>query len=270
MSRSVSTLKRTKKKQKTPDKMPKCEQESDVDILTDEYESDIEFQNIIPFSDSSSSDCSDTDIDEEQGVPLKWTKLLKHHGNVEFTGPPSGATEDYSDRQRKLKNDPYWSDAKYKVITEEDIKAYFGIRILMGINKLPQLLDYWSTNPSMRNERIASTMSRQKFLTIQRYFHINDPTQDPTRLKDHDVAKKKLERDPLFKVSPLMEAMRENSMTKYNMHQNISVDEAMIKCHGQHSSIVGAPNKPAKRGFKIFVCADAVSGYLWNFQVYLR
>ena len=44
----------------------------------------------------------------------------------------------------------------------------------------------------------------------------------------------------------------------------------MIKCHGQHSGIVGAPNKPAKRGFKIFVAADVVSGYLGNFQVYMR
>ena len=34
--------------------------------------------------------------------------------------------------------------------------------------------------------------------------------------------------------------------------------------------LFGAPNKPAKRGFKICVAADGVSGYLWNSQVYMR
>ena len=59
-------------------------------------------------------------------------------------------------------------------------------------------------------------------------------------------------------------------MMLYNLHHEIAVDGAMIRCHGQHYGIVGAPNKPAKRGFKSFVAADGGSGYLWNFQVYMR
>ena len=59
-------------------------------------------------------------------------------------------------------------------------------------------------------------------------------------------------------------------MALYNLHKEITVDETMIKCHGEPSGIVGAQNKRAKRGFKIFVAADGVSGYLWNYQVYMR
>ena len=171
-------------------------------------------------------------------------------------------------RRAKIKN-TFWSET-CEGFDASDIKAYIGIRMIMALNQLPCLDDYWSSNPALQNQLISRTMSRNRFKLIQRYFHVNDPLKDPTRLKNKEAAKEALTKDPLFKISPLMEKVRMRSMEKYNLHQEISVDEAMIKCHGQHWSIVGAPNKPAKRGFKIFVVADAVSGYLWNFQVYIR
>lgn len=172
-------------------------------------------------------------------------------------------------RRKKTKNDK-WSDEYVREVTTEDMKAYIGIRMIMAIDPKPSLDDYWSANPALGNQKVIQTMSRRRFQSIQRYFHINDPKNDPTRMADKTKAKEILERNPLYKVSPLMEAVRKKSMALYNLHQEIAVDEAMIKCHGQHYGIVGAPNKPAKRGFKIFVAADGVSGYLWNFQVYMR
>ena len=41
----------------------------------------------------------------------------------------------------------------------------------------------------------------------------------------------------------------------------------MIQCFGQHWGIVGAPNKPAKRGFKVFVLADGETAYMANFEI---
>ena len=46
------------------------------------------------------------------------------------------------------------------------------------------------------------------------------------------------------------------------------MDESMVKCHGRHKGIIGAPNKPAKKSFKDFVVGE--NGYLSNFEVYLR
>ena len=43
---------------------------------------------------------------------------------------------------------------------------------------------------------------------IQRYFHVNDPTNDPTRMADKENGKEILAKDPLYKVSPLMEGIR--------------------------------------------------------------
>ena len=44
----------------------------------------------------------------------------------------------------------------------------------------------------------------------------------------------------------------------------------MIKFHGKHSGVVGAPNKPAKRGYKIYTVADGHTGYIWDFEIYMR
>ena len=113
-------------------------------------------------------------------------------------------------------------------------------------------------------------MSRARFFTIQRYFHIADPVKDPTRIQDKVKRKAAIEKDPLYKVRDLIEHIRMQSQELYNLHTEVSVDEVMIKFHGMHYGAVGTPNKPCKRGFKVFVLPDGTSGYLYNFMVYLR
>ena len=43
-----------------------------------------------------------------------------------------------------------WSDVK-----EEDIWAFLGFTLLMGINRLPQLRLYWNTNPAFHYLPVA-------------------------------------------------------------------------------------------------------------------
>ncbi len=149
-----------------------------------------------------------------------------------------------------------WKDKTFKMITEDAIKAYVGIRMIMAFSSQSAQADYWSTNPALRNEYIASTMPKARYFAIQRYFHIADPMKDPTRIDNKSKRKEAIEKDPLYKVRELMEHIRLKSQELYNLHPEVSVDEAMIKFHGMHYGAVGAPNKPCKRGFKVFVLAD--------------
>ena len=48
---------------------------------------------------------------------------------------------------------PYWS-------TNEEMRAYLGFSILMGITKLPDLYDYWSTSEALHSYSIASRIPR--------------------------------------------------------------------------------------------------------------
>lgn len=94
-------------------------------------------------------------------------------------------------------------------------------------------------------------------MSTQRYVHINDPGNDPPSSTDKDTADQ-VKRDPLLSWS----------IKLYNLYQQVSVDKAMIKCHGHHLYIVGTLNLTTKREFKVFV--KVVSGYLPDFMVYIR
>ena len=54
----------------------------------------------------------------------------------------------------------------------------------------------------------------------------------------------------------------------YYPHTQLSVDEAMIPFKGRSSMKQYLPMKPVKRGFKVWAMADALNGYLYDFNVY--
>lgn len=64
----------------------------------------------------------------------------------------------------------------------------------MAVDPKSSVEDYWSNNIALRNDYITRIMSRKRFSIIQRYFHVNDPMKDPSRLPDaearHEALKK--------------------------------------------------------------------------------
>ncbi len=252
-------------------------------------------------SDKESSASEEDAEDSEYAFKIpKWTKNTTHQRFEPFCGPPPGGVHKvpegakelqyfhiifpqdmyetiatnsnryvpiFAEKMRQQRQLPKWRDKHYETITAADIRAYLGIRMIMGIDKKPSIEDYWSLDPALGNMKISSTMSRRRFLMIQRYLQTSDPKEDKGYKGKSRAAKNK---DPLAKVKQLMETVRANSRNSYNLHRPASVDEAMIKFHGKHWGVVGAPNKPAKRGFKIFVLADGISNFMKDFQIYLR
>ncbi len=62
-------------------------------------------------------------------------------------------------------------------VTVEEIKAFFGIVIMMGILKLPQLELYWSTkHPHISTPGTSSVMPLVRFEQIFRFLHLNNNT----------------------------------------------------------------------------------------------
>lgn len=58
-------------------------------------------------------------------------------------------------------------------LTVEELEAFFGFTILMGIVKLP---DYWSKYDTYHYSPIAERISRNRFLDIRKYLHFADNT----------------------------------------------------------------------------------------------
>lgn len=54
----------------------------------------------------------------------------------------------------------------------------------------------------------------------------------------------------------------------YNLHKEVSIDEAMIRFKGRSSLKRYMPKKPIKQGIKVWMLADGVNGYVSSFDVY--
>lgn len=64
-----------------------------------------------------------------------------------------------------------WTD-----VDVAEMQAFLGLVIAMGVVKLPQMEDYWSTNPILHHPWFRSVMSRDRFKQILRYLHCCDNT----------------------------------------------------------------------------------------------
>ena len=144
--------------------------------------------------------------------------------------------------------------------TVEEIRAYMGFTILMGINRLPEIRDYWSTDETLRYAPIADRITRDRFEEITRYLHFVDNDKLPSRGEDGYSR--------LQKVDPIVSALKDRFQSAYYPHCQLSVDEAMIPFKGRSSMKQYMPMKPVKHGFKVWAMADALNGYVYNLNVY--
>ena len=146
---------------------------------------------------------------------------------------------------------------KWTPLTTAELKAYMGFCIFMGIVKLPTIENDWRRDVQFHYSPIASKISRDRFRDIRRYLHFTDNTTLPTPGTPGS--------DRLAKVRPLFNKINERCSAAYNLGREVAVDEAMIKFQGRSALKQYLPNKPVKRGIKVWVLAD---GYFHMLQVY--
>ena len=72
------------------------------------------------------------------------------------------------------------TDKEWKTNSEE-ILAYLGFVVLMGIVREPEVRDYWAQSPYLHYSPIAGKISRKRFEEISRYFHLVDNSTLPRR-----------------------------------------------------------------------------------------
>ena len=72
-----------------------------------------------------------------------------------------------------------------------------------------------------------------------------------------------------FGVRAIVNMVSETFLYNYNPHMQNAVDEAMIPFKGRSSLKQYMPKKPVKRGFKVWVRADSLNGYICQFMVYV-
>lgn len=152
----------------------------------------------------------------------------------------------------------------------QEMKAWFGIHIMMGLVKINNYKDYWSSHPGLRNKLIAQTMKRNRYDTLSQHIACSNPDKSPDLIHDKAhryMAKKK---NPLHPMKPVWEKVRHRCLKNYRPRRELTIDEAMVKYRGFKASVrkFFMPLKPIRTGFKIYVIAESATGFFIDFIIH--
>ena len=100
-------------------------------------------------------------------------------------------TNRYAQQSIAVKTDPLWYET-----TADEIRTFFALNILFGIKQLPEIHAYWSKNPFLGVPEVQKVFSRNRFMKISQYLHLND--------KSKELPRGDANHDKLFKVRPLL------------------------------------------------------------------
>jgi len=128
--------------------------------------------------------------------------------------------------RKKLANERTRLD-KWKDLIAQELIAYFGMCIIMGINNLPRISMYWSSDSFIGNSGVQNVMTKNRFEEISQYIHFSDSSQEPPPGDDNY--------DRLFKVRLILANILENIQSIYELSKNLSVDKGMIAFKGRLS-----------------------------------
>ena len=60
-----------------------------------------------------------------------------------------------------------------------EMKKFVGVLLMMGVVRLPSYQKYWSTDPFYNNKFASSAMTRDRFLSILRFWHFGNQDDFP-------------------------------------------------------------------------------------------
>lgn len=128
---------------------------------------------------------------------------------------------------------------QWKDTTPEEMHAFIAILLSMGIDDRPTYASYWNTGEIFVNTFWPSIMSRDRFLLLQRCFHLTDNT---------DIT---LAGDKLRKLRPMIDLLNRRFPQLYYPNRDICIDETMVPWTGRLSFKQYIPIKPDKFGVKV-------------------
>uniref|UniRef100_A0A8C4RLY1 PiggyBac transposable element-derived protein domain-containing protein n=1 Tax=Erpetoichthys calabaricus TaxID=27687 RepID=A0A8C4RLY1_ERPCA len=153
---------------------------------------------------------------------------------------------------------------KWTLLSVPEFFGYIALVIYMGLFKASNLTNYWSIKRGYNFSFPSSVMSRDRFLAISWSLHLCDPSDD----KKNQQKKGTDGFDCLFKVKHLHDELVSSCKSFYQPDRHLSIDERMVATKARIGLKQYVKNKAAKWGYKLFVLADSISGYTWNFFIY--
>ena len=102
----------------------------------------------------------------------------------------------------------------FRQITCAELKAFIGINLIMGINRLPNYALFWSNDDFFGNQGIKRVMTKNRFEEISQHLHFSDSTKEP--------ACDAVNCDRLFKVRTVIDYVTGRCQNNFKPTKNIS------------------------------------------------
>ena len=150
-----------------------------------------------------------------------------------------------------------------KGIGKEDILAFIGIRIYMGLHKYPRNENYWD-NSNLYKTGINTMMPKNYFFLIAKALHFPEKEEEDNNSSESEKTENVSNKDPRYKINLYLEKLAKNFRKYYTLGENITIDESLVQFKGRNSMKFYIPMKPHKYGFKIHLLCDADTHYLYN------
>ncbi|CAC5400096.1 unnamed protein product [Mytilus coruscus] len=192
--------------------------------------------------------------------------FLRHIVRERQTGknlhlPVKYAQDFITSRQRVRRFSRLHSWFKVGAVTLAEMKGFISVILNMGLIRKPSITEHWNTKfPSQDTIWFRDIFSRNRFQSILNFFHIVDSNALPNQNDDNY--------SPPSKFQCFVDLFNRQSKLHYKPKQNLNIDESLIASKGRSCIIQYIPSKAAKFGVKLWVLAEAVSGYIYQLSVY--
>jgi len=149
-----------------------------------------------------------------------------------------------------------------KITAVEELLAFLGIVIHMGIYIYPTRRKYW-TRGNKGDRWVQGIMSRERFEQILKAWHV----ENYGAYTQAEIKALKAE-DPFWAVAKFAEELSDNFEKYWQPYQNIAVDEQTVGWKGPHEARQYNASKPEKRHLKLLSLNDSYNGYQCKFYLY--
>ena len=147
--------------------------------------------------------------------------------------------------------------------TNDELAAFLCINILMGINRLPAMKDYWSVEEGLGNPLIQKAMKRARsWETLQNMYFADKLQNLPPRNSE--------QYNRVWKLQPLFDHLLKNFREAIQPESPQLIDEHRCKFKGKSLMRQYMKNKPINWGFRFWFCCRSKSEYLCEFDMNLR
>lgn len=146
---------------------------------------------------------------------------------------------------------------RWKDVTLDEMRIFFGLVIHTGSIRLNRLQDYWKTHWLYNLPAYKEYMSRDRFMLILRCLHF---ARNPLLGQGKPA-------DRLFKIRPIINYFNSRMNEIYYPGKELSLDESIVLWRGRLQFRQYIKNKRHKYGVKLYLLTEP-DGTVLKFSVY--